>query len=111
MSLYDDLHDFIGESFIARDITFKDKTRTFHFKELLADEAEEFFGKIDKDAKKNKGLRNRLLALTLCDEKGKPAISEAEAGKLPNELANKLQDAALEVNGLNKTAQEEAKKE
>lgn len=111
MSLYDDLNDFIGESFIARDITFKNKTRKFYFKELLADEAEEFFSKIDKDAKKNKGLRNRLLALTVCDGTGKTALSEAEAGKLPNELANKLQDAALEVNGLNKVAQEEAKKE
>lgn len=112
MSLYDDLSDFIGDAFVSRDITFKGKTKTFYFRELLADEAEDFLGGIDaKDAKKNKGLRNRLLALVIADEKGKPALSVEHAGKLPNELANKLQDAALEVNGLNKSAQDEAKKE
>lgn len=111
MSLYDDLAEFIGESFVARDITFKDKTRKFYFREMSADEAEEFFAKIDKDPKKNKGLRNRLIALVVCDDNGKPALSEDQAGKLPTELANKLQDAALEVNGLNKKAEDEAKKE
>lgn len=112
MSILDELKDFLGESFTARDVTFKNKTRTFYFKELKAGEAEEFFGKIDKDAKKNKGLRDRLLAMVMCDSKGNGNwISEAEAHELPNEFANKLQDAALEVNGLNKAAQEEAKKE
>lgn len=111
MSLYDDLAEFIGNSFIARDITFKGKTKTFYFRELSADEAEEFFAKVDKDPKKNKGLRNRLLALTVCDDKGKQALTEEQAGKLPTLLANDLQDAALEVNGLNKKAEEEAKKE
>jgi hypothetical protein len=111
MSLFDELSDFIGASFVSREITFKNKTRLFNFRELSADEAEEFFAKVDKDQKKNKGLRNRLLALTVSDDKGKPALTEEQAGKLPNELANKLQDAALEVNGLNKAAEAEAKKE
>lgn len=111
MSLYDDLSEFIGESFVSRDITFKGKTRQFFIRELSADEAEDFFAKVDKDQKKNKGLRNRLLALAICDDKGKSALTEEQAGKLPNELANKLQDAALEVNGLNKAAEDAAKKE
>jgi hypothetical protein len=111
MSLYEELAEFIGEAFVSRDITFKGKTRSFNFRELSADQAEEFFGKVDKDQKKNKGLRNRLLALVVCDSKGEAALTEEQAGKLPNELANKLQDAALEVNGLNKTAEDAAKKE
>ena len=112
MSLFDELSEFIGASFVSREITFKDKTRTFHLRELSADEAEGFFSGVDaKDQKKNKGLRNRLLALAVCDANGKAALTEEQAGKLPNELANKLQDAALEVNGLNKAAEAEAKKE
>lgn len=111
MSLFDELTDFIGTTFVAREIEFKEKTKTFYFRELSADDAEDFFGKVDKDAKKNKGLRNRLLAMIVCDADGKPALKEEQAGKLPNDLANKLQDAALEVNGLNKTAQDAAKKE
>lgn len=110
MSLYDDLKDFIGPTFVSKDIEFKGNTRTFYFRDLVADEAEDFFAKVDtKDGKKNKGLRNRLIAMILCDAKGNVALSEAEAGKLPNGLANKLQDAALEVNGLNKTAEDAAK--
>lgn len=111
MSLYEDLVEFIGTTYVAKDIEFKGKTRTFHFKELSADAAEEFFSVVDKDAKKNKGLRNRLLALILCDENGNAALDEKQAGKLPNDLANKLQVAALEINGLNAAAQDAAKKE
>ncbi len=111
MSLYDELSEFIGQTFVEREIEFKGKTKKFYLRELSADEAEEFFAKVDKDAKKNKGLRNRLLAMIVCGTDGKPALTEAEAGKLPNDLANKLQDAALEANGLNKTAQDAAKKE
>jgi hypothetical protein len=111
MSLYDELAEFIGTTFVGRDIEFKGKTKTFYFRELSADDAEEFFGKVDKDAKKNKGLRNRLLAMIVCDDKGNAALNAEQAGKLPNDLANKLQDAALEVNGLNKAAQDAAKKE
>jgi hypothetical protein len=111
MALYDELIDFIGSTFVSRDIEFKGKTKTFNLRELSADDAEEFFAKVDKDPKKNKGLRNRLLALVVCDAEGKAALTEEQAGKLPNELANKLQDAAFEVNGLNKAAQAEAKKE
>jgi hypothetical protein len=111
MSLFDELSEFIGESHVAREITFKNKTRTFHFRELNAGEAEDFFAAVDKDPKKNKGLRNRLLAKVVCDEKGGDALTEKEAAKLPNDLANKLQDAALEVNGMNQKGQDDAKKE
>jgi hypothetical protein len=107
----DDLAEFIGTTFVDRDIEFKGKTRKFYFRQLMADEAEEFFSKIDKDPKKNKGLRNRLLSQIVCDEKGELTLKPEDAGKLPNELANKLQDAALEANGLNKAGQDAAKNE
>lgn len=112
MSLFDEISEFIGKTFVEREIELKDKKKVFYFREMSADEAEDFFAKIDaKDAKKNKGLRNRLLAAVVCDSEGKPALTEEQAGKLPNDLANKLQDASLEANGLNKAAQDAAKKE
>lgn len=112
MSLYDELSEFIGQTFVEREIEFKGKKKLFYFREMSADEAEDFFGKVDaKDQKKNKGLRNRLLAAIVCDGEGKSALTDEQAGKLPNDLANKLQDASLEVNGLNKAAQDAAKKE
>lgn len=111
MSLYDEISEFIGQTFVEREIEFKGKKKPFYFRELSADEAEDFFAKVDKDAKKNKGLRNRLLAMIVCGSDGKAALTEEQAGKLPNDLANKLQDASLDVNGLNKAAQDAAKKE
>ena len=111
MSLITELAEFIGPTVVAREVEFKGNTRTFHFRELQADEAEGIFLGIDADPKKNKGLRNRILAATLCDADGKPAITKDEAGKLPNDLANKLQTAALDVNGLSAKAAEEAKNE
>jgi hypothetical protein len=112
MSIFDDLSDFIGKTHQPRNIDFKGNTKEFFFRELTADEAEDFFGSIDtKDPKKNKGLRNRILAKVVCNKDGDPLMTEKEAGKLPNDLANRLQAAALEVNGLAPTSQEEAKKE
>jgi hypothetical protein len=107
----DDLAEFIGTTYVDRDIEFKGRTHKFYFRLLMADEAEEFFSNIDKDPKKNRGLRNRLLSKIICDDKGGLTLKPEEAGKLPNELANKLQDAALEVNGLNKAGQDAAKNE
>lgn len=111
MSLFEELSDFIGSTFQARDIEFKGKTKKFFFRELSADQAEELFGSVSDDPKKNKGLRNRVLARIVVDEHGNDTLSEKEAGKLPNDLANKLQAAALEVNGVGQKADEAAKKD
>jgi hypothetical protein len=111
MSLYDELSEAIGEMRIEREVTIGKTVKKLWFRQLSADDAEEFFGKVDKDPKKNKGLRNRLLAKIVCAADGSPALTEAEAGKLSNQAANALQRIALEVNGISDTAQDEAKKE
>jgi len=104
-----DLTDFIGETVTKREVTFKGKTREFHFRELSSDEAESLFLNVDSDPKKNKGLRNRIISKVLVTESGEAAFTEKEAGKLPNELANQLNSVALEINGVGKKAEEEAK--
>lgn len=111
MNLLEDLSDFIGSPIVTRDVEFKGKTRTFNFRELSAGEAEGLFLGIDADPKKNAGLRNRILQMALCDAAGAAVITEKDAAKLPNELANKLQAIVLEVNGIGKTAEGDAKKD
>jgi hypothetical protein len=104
-----DLTDFIGSTFVERDIEFKGKTKKFHYRELSADEAESLFLGVDADPKKNKGLRNKILSQVIVTEAGEKALKPEEAGKLPNELANILNAIALEINGVGKKAEDEAK--
>jgi hypothetical protein len=106
-----DLTDFLGPNIVTRDIEYKGKTKTFHFRELSADAVENLFIGLDADPKKNKGLRNRIIAQGIVTEAAEVAFTEAEAGKLPNELANLLQAASFEVNGLGKKAEDDAKNE
>lgn len=110
MSIFADLKDFIGSTVTARDVEYKGNTRSFNFRELTAAEAETLFLGVDSDPKKNKGLRNRVISKIVVDAEGNPALTESEAGALPNELANAIQKIALEVNGIG-GSKEEAKNE
>lgn len=106
-----DLTDFLGPNIVARDIEYKGKTKTFHFRELSADAVEKLFLGLDSDPKKNKGLRNRIIAQGVTTEEGEVAFTETEAGQLPNEFANLLQAASFDINGLGKKGADEAKNE
>ena len=104
-----DLTEFLGDTIVDREVAYKGKTKVFRFRELTADEAEGIFLSVDSDPKKNKGLRNRIVAKVVVDADGNQAFKEADVGKLPNELANELQKIALEVNGIGEKAEQEAK--
>jgi hypothetical protein len=105
-----DLKEFVGETIVAREVERKDRKHTFYFAEISAEEAEDLFlGVSQTDAKKNKGLRARIISAVVRDEKGGKAFTEKEANALPLWLANKLQEIALEVNAL--TEDKDAKKE
>jgi hypothetical protein len=104
-----DLTGFVDTTPIEREVTYKGKTKVFHFRELGADEAETLFLGVDSDPKKNKGLRNKIISQIVVTENGEKAFKVEDAGKLPNELANALNAVALEVNGVGKKAEEEAK--
>ena len=104
-----DLTEFLGDTIVNREVSYKGKTKTFRFRELTADEAEGIFLSVDADPKKNKGLRNRIVSKVVVDADGNQAFKEADVGKLPNELANELQKIALEVNGIGDKAEQEAK--
>lgn len=106
MNLLTEINDFVGSQVQERDIEYKGKTKTFYFRELDAGEAEELFsiftGLDDKQrAIKSKGFRNKVLAKIVCDKNGEPCLTVEDAARIRNQLAIKLMDAAMEVNGLN----------
>ncbi len=117
MSIFEELADFIGNMRVEREIAYKGQTHAFWFRELSADDALEFFQQFGAEPKKktkeeeaaSKEQRNRILARIVCQEDGSDAMTVKEAGKLPLELANKLNKVCLEVNGLGADAEKEAK--
>jgi hypothetical protein len=113
MNLLKEINDFAGSQVQDRKIEYKGKTKTFYFRELDAGEAEDLFsiftGLDDRQrAKASKGFRNKVLAKILCDEDGAPNLSVEDAAGIRNQLAVKLMDAALEVNGLDTKKDEKA---
>ncbi len=108
----DNLKDFIGDTIHERDLTRGDKVLKIRVRELSANEIENLFIGVDaNDPKKNKGLRNRVIALSVVGEDDKPAFTDATAGALPNDTANQMQAIVFEVNGIGKKAEEPAKNE
>lgn len=108
MKIFEQLQDF--NPIHKREVQFADKTLTFYFREQSADEAENFSQSITGDKKKDKGARNRYLAAVVCEEDGTLGTA-ADFGKLPNGLANALQEIAMEINGLGEKAKADAKNE
>lgn len=63
-------------------------------------------GKVD--VSKIKGVRQRLLAVTLCNEQGEPITTAERLNGLPAEVIDELAEFAAEVNGLRQKDKEEA---
>lgn len=106
-----DQDPFYALSSEEREITFRGLTRTFTIKELSEEEASRVFDIHDKqgkrDQEKAKNVRAKIIAGCVQDQYG--AIDFDRAKKLPNQLANLLQDEALDVNGFGKKDGDEAK--
>lgn len=89
MSFRTDIADFLGPEIIARDVEYKGKTRTFHFKDIGGDDAEKLFATRLGDKSKG-GFRSRVIAKVVCLDDGRPAFTLEEAASLPNEFQNVL---------------------
>lgn len=110
MSFFATLNDAVGSTVEAHDVEIAGKPVKVFFRQLMADEAEQFFLKVDKnDPKKNVGMRNQIIAKVVCDAEGLPCITPEEVGKLPNKVADALQDIALKVNTVKKDKPDEPK--
>lgn len=93
--------DFYALATEQVDITLRGKTRTFTVKELSEEDASRVFDiqdrKGQRDPEKAKNVRAKIIAACVSDQYGQ--IDFDTAKKMSNQLANKLQSAALDVNG------------
>lgn len=107
MPFLSDLADFLGPEIVAREITFKNKTRVFHFKVLGGLESESVFrAKRNDDGTSADGFRSQVIAAVLANEDGSNALTYDQAASLPNAFQNLLVDQCFDVNGLRTQADE-----
>ena len=89
---------------------------TVYLRQLSADEAEDLLEGLRDEAGnvlpgKDRELRNRIVAASLCDENGNAEVSEDEVGKMPHSLFTAVAIPALSINGFMAPSEAEQKKE
>lgn len=92
---------FVSGVIHKRDITLPDgTTHVLHFKELPAVGFRSFqLAETSDDDEVRAASMVKLIASSLCEEDGKPAITQTEAARLTSAAANALISAILEING------------
>lgn len=84
----------IGDKIVAREVEYNGVTDTFHFRRITGDEADELsLALIGEDGKmeaaKLRGNISRQIAMSLCDENGKPVATAEQIGELDAALRSK----------------------
>lgn len=94
-----------GQKIVTREIEFLGETQTVHFRRISGDEADQLNlmflgddGKLDKN--RMVGNVSRQLAISMCDEQGKPLATAEEIGAEDIGLRTKLFEAFEDANGL-----------
>jgi hypothetical protein len=92
---------FISDTVHERDVTLPDGTvHKLHFKEIPAVEFRKFYNaEQSKDEDVQAASMSRLIAASLCEPDGKPAITVAQAKKLRTAAMNAIASVVMEVNG------------
>jgi hypothetical protein len=94
---------FVSDKLHQRDVTLPDgSVHALHFRELPAVEFRKFYRaeRSDDDAKQA-GSMAALIAASLCEPDGKPAITIKKALTLNAAATNAIMSAILDVNGFN----------
>lgn len=93
---------FVSESVHAREVELTDGSKhTLHFKELPAAEFRKFHrAEQSDDDEVHAGSMAKLIAASLCEPDGKPAITYKKALTLKPAAMNAIFGAVLAVNGL-----------
>lgn len=104
----------LGPAVSAREIKVNGKALTVHAREPSGDEMEAVYDAVrDEDSKvpreRNRELRNRIIAATVCNADGTVAMTHVDAGNLPNSVRTQLQALALEINGMDAKEEEAGK--
>lgn len=94
---------FISETLQEREVTLPNGSKhALYFKELSAIEFRKFqMAETSDDEEVKAASVAKLIALSLTDDKGKPALSTKEAARLNNAASNALLAVILEINGFN----------
>ena len=94
----------VGEKIVSREIEYNGATDTFHFRRISGDESDELSlaligddGKMD--ASKLRGNISRQVALSLCDEDGKPVATAEQIGALDAALRSRFHEVFEQING------------
>lgn len=92
---------FVSAEIRAREVALPDGSKhTLNFKELAAIEFRRFqLAEQSDDDEKRAASMGKLIAASLCDPDGKPAITEAKARTLNPAAMNAIMAAILDVNG------------
>ena len=90
----------------VREVALPDgSSHSIHFRELPAIEFRKFqIAENSNDDEKRASAMTALIAASVCDPDGKPAMSVGQAARLSPFAANALVTAILEVNGLGSAA-------
>lgn len=94
----------VGEKIIAREVEYNGVTEVFHFRRITGDEADDLsLALVGDDGKmdtfKLRGNISRQIAVSLCDEDGKPVATADEIGGLDAALRSKFHAIFDELNG------------
>ena len=92
---------FVSETPTPRAVRLPDgSVHTLHFRQLPASAFRAFHAAVEKgDAAQSRAVA-KLIADSLCNPDGTPAIDEKQAAKLNAAAERAISDAILEVNGL-----------
>ena len=95
---------FVSTEVQAREVTLPDGSKhTLHFKELPVVEFRKFhMAEASEDEETRAASIAKLIAASLVDEDGKPAITVKDAARLNSAAANAIVNAVLDVNGFGK---------
>ena len=104
------LHEslFVSDRVHERTVKLPDGAEhALHFKELPASEFRRFhLAETANDEEKKIASMAMLIASSLCEPDGKPAITVKKAMQLTASAANAIVEAVLEVNGFGKAGKE-----
>lgn len=87
--------------------------KSMNFRHLSAEERDSYEAsfinnKGEVDGTKLRGVRQRLVALCICDEEGNKIADDKKLAKLPAEVIDELAEIAQAMNGMDPKAKEEA---
>lgn len=92
---------FVSDKIHEQKVKLGTEEHTLYFKELPAVEFRKFFlAEQSKDEDQQAGSISKLIAMSLCEPDGKPALTEQKAAQLTAAAAIEITNVILSINGM-----------